>query len=45
MVLGSFASFMWEAEEDEDEDDDDNEEMNIDERTQVSSVPALVPAF
>ena len=43
MVLGSFASFMWEAEEDEDEDD--NEEINIDDGTQASSVPALVPAF
>lgn len=40
MVLGSFASFMWEA----DEDEDDNEEINIDDGTQVSSVPALVPA-
>ncbi|TQD97002.1 hypothetical protein C1H46_017401 [Malus baccata] len=43
MVLGSFASFMWEAEEDEDEDN--NKEINIYDGTQVSSVPALVPAF
>ncbi|MDD9849755.1 hypothetical protein BZG30_31475, partial [Escherichia coli] len=39
MVLGSFASFMWEV------DEDDNEEINIDNGTQASSVPALVPAF
>lgn len=39
MVLGAFASFMWEAEEDEEE----NEEINP--NVQVSPAPALVHAF
>lgn len=43
MVLGSFASFMWEVEDEEEEDD---EEFNSNSTTaQVSSAAPLVPAF
>jgi hypothetical protein len=43
MVLGSFASFMWESEED---DEEDNEEFNSNGTTaQISSAAQLVPAF
>lgn len=37
MVLGSYAHFMWEAEEDN--------EKEINNKTQISTMSNLVPAF
>lgn len=38
MVLGSYADFMWQAEEDDDEDEEINKKNDM-------SSPALVAAF
>ena len=42
MVLGSYAQFMWEAEEEEEEDDENEESKDI---SGSSQSPALVAGF
>lgn len=43
MVLGSYAQFMWEAEEEEEEDENENEESE--DTSGSSRTPALVAGF
>jgi hypothetical protein len=40
MVLGSYASFMWEAEEDDEEEEEEEED-----KSEVLSAAAMVAAF
>ena len=42
MVLGSYAQFMWEAEDEEEEDDENEESKDI---SGSSQSPALVAGF
>lgn len=43
MVLGSYAQFMWEAEDEEEEEEDENEESK--DISGSSQSPALVAGF